>query len=386
MVPVLGAVKPMMIVGAVLFMLWISRGDKTGVADPKIRAMIAFIFVCAVSVTWSKNTFWVFKTFEALIVMLLGGVLPLTSFADSIEKLRKFFLFWIFCHVVLALYGIFITGGIGPGSFVGDENDFALVLNMAVPYALMARGSLTKSKIGALLCLASGGVMIVGGMVTLSRGGMIGLAAVLVGIIVLGQHRARNIITIAVLMPVLFFFAPDKFMSEAQSITNKDDNTRVERLYSWGLGWKMFVDNPVLGVGANNYPWTVDDYEVNQGADSIIGKSIGGRAAHSLYFTLLPELGTVGVLLYGTMAVLSVTALRRIVRELGKRTDADAKLVTELARAVGVSIFAFLLCGAFISVLYYPNFYYCVAMTVLLQIHAVRLARTSEAEPAARNK
>ena len=77
-----------------------------------------------------------------------------------------------------------------------------------------------------------------------------------------------------------------------------ETGTAGQRMFTWGIGWEMFLANPVFGVGQANFPWTIGEY---MGGRTWQTKSLAGRQAHSLYFTLLPELGLVGVMLFGAM-------------------------------------------------------------------------------------
>jgi len=47
------------------------------------------------------------------------------------------------------------------------------------------------------------------------------------------------------------FFLPDKYTSRVKSISDLNHNSNAPRLTMWENGWKMFINNPVLGVGDN---------------------------------------------------------------------------------------------------------------------------------------
>ena len=91
-------------------------------------------------------------------------------------------------------------------------------------------------------------------------------------------------------------------MSSITDDSTMETGTAGQRMFTWGIGWDMFVDNPVFGVGQANFPWTIGEY---MGGRAWQTKSLAGRQAHSLYFTLLPELGLVGVIIFGTMVYLN---------------------------------------------------------------------------------
>jgi O-antigen ligase len=98
-------------------------------------------------------------------------------------------------------------------------------------------------------------------------------------------------------------------------------------------------------------------------------KILGGRTAHSLYFTLLPELGTLGVVVFSGLLI---TLCRRCVAmraragpsaaSSGHELSSDRIKFDLLAKAMLSSLVAYMVTGAFITVLYYPPFWHLVGM------------------------
>src|SRR5213075_2121097 len=107
----------------------------------------------------------------------------------------------------------------------------------------------------------------------------------------------------------------DNYWDELQSMGDSNDSTRNDRLYMWRRSTEMFLDNLIVGVGAGNFPVRVSEYELkSEEFDPAVQHLHGGRVAHSLYFTLIPEYGLVGIFLYGGATLLVVVRLRRIAR------------------------------------------------------------------------
>ena len=99
-----------------------------------------------------------------------------------------------------------------------------------------------------------------------------------------------------------------------------------------------------------------------------------GRAFHSLYFQLLAEFGSLGVLLIGSVVILNFRDLERV-RALAR----DGKIpesMGHLATCLRFSWIGFFVPAAFISVLSYPHLYYLTALTIGLR----RMARAHEAQ------
>jgi O-antigen ligase len=125
-----------------------------------------------------------------------------------------------------------------------------------------------------------------------------------------------------------------------------------------------------MGVGQGNFPWNVGVYEQKLGlSEGFHQRSMAGREAHSLYFTLIPELGLIGIVLFASMLLLTVRDLRYIQRSAAKgEKAADGALpVASLATALEASLVGYLASGAFLSVLYYPNFWLLMGFTLSLR-------------------
>jgi hypothetical protein len=89
---------------------------------------------------------------------------------------------------------------------------------------------------------------------------------------------------------------------------------------------------------------------------------------HSVYFTLLPELGILGAFLFGSMIYYSYKDTKRIRDKLRKK----AKMLKEnttikdlnLGFSLEASLIGYLVSSIFISTLYYPNFWILMGFTV----------------------
>ena len=161
---------------------------------------------------------------------------------------------------------------------------------------------------------------------------------------------------------VFWALIPQEYKGEIQSISDTEDNTRLDRIYSWTRGWEMFVDNPVFGVGVGNYPWRVAEYEILSGSNYGQRKMLGGRAAHSLYFTLLPETGSAGTLVVLGLLVGFFKNVRRRPEFQDIPESREWHFLDGARRAIQVSMVGFLVTAIFISVLYYPQMWYLIGL------------------------
>lgn len=377
--PALQNAKIGFIIGALIILTWIAKGNKRALKEPLIRYYFIFIFLMGIGVLYATNTYWVARTTGDLLIYLFVGVLPVAAFLEDPAKLRLFFRFWIFIHVLLGIYGI-THHGRGPGSTLADENDLALALNMCIPYAFflfLSPSTNLKEKSFYLLSVC---ILVYAVIATDSRGGFIGLVAVAFGVIFYSKNVIRNFILIILSIPMFLYVASPSYITEMETIQNTMDSTRQDRLYSWRRGWEMFVDHPVFGVGAGNYPWNVEKYELKSADyDARTHRLHGGRVAHSIYFTLLPELGLSGVFIYSVILFGLFRKLRKTgnIREPEKQATNEQIELELLSHAMTASLVSYLVCGAFISVLYYQHFWYLMGFAIALD-YALQKSKKKE--------
>jgi len=247
------------------------------------KLVLAFWFLVCFTVFYAPNNRVAFNTGITLLWGMAGFIFPLSLIVCSQERVYKFFAYWIGFQTILGLL-VIKDGGHGPGSYLWDENEAALALNMAIPYAVFLSrfpGLATKWKLLLYLCIA---VLLAGIGVAASRGGVVGLAALLLIMVSMSDRPIRNGIFVAAVaglgLLVLLNVLPESYRRDMGNIDNPEDKTRDERLWSWSIGWVMFRENPILGVGANNYPWTNHTYAQKSPMYTPKRKILGGRQTH----------------------------------------------------------------------------------------------------------
>jgi O-antigen ligase len=224
----------------------------------------------------------------------------------------------------------------------------------------------------------------------MSRGGFVGLLAV-GG--VLWLRSTKKLVTLAIVFLMsgaVAALAPSAYWKEVASIANADEagDTGFERLYLWGIGWQMFLDHPVLGVGPGNFQYNNQNYEDPERVAQ--GRHVWGQVAHSLYFTLLPEYGVIGTVLFAAMILKTIRARRRVLRagralakngeSLSEEERERIRTLMQLAGAMDTSLVALLTTGAFIAVLYYPHVWLLAALTSVVATIAEREFAVYEAK------
>ena len=382
-VPILGYLRPGVIVlgGGILAML---------VKRPAIPTLgkwvLAFLGLMLVLAPFAYNNRMAVATTRDFALMTVGAILPIMCFVDTFERFRKLLRFWVWIHVPLALYSI-THRGFGIGSFLADENDFAIAMNMAIPYAFALLA--VERGIGRRVCLFGAlGILILATAATMSRGGFIGLAAVLFMLSLRSPRKLLSMMLVIVMIVGLVSLAPAKYWTEVSTIsTSTDENdTGYKRLYLWKIAWRMFLDNPILGVGPANYQYNNFFYEDEK--ETSRGYHTWGRVSHSVYFTLLPEYGIVGTVLFFIIVIKGIRARRRALRtcrsqlarqDLSPQSRTHFRFYQQMLAGMDGGIVTFLVTGAFIAVLYYPHLWVLTAFTAVgLRLVETEASRTSE--------
>ena len=362
--PFLSPLKIPSLLVLVLFIIVLKR--MKGVKfDLIIILSLLFLFEMAIWVPFANNNHFAFHTTKNMAMTIIS-LLAIIIIVDSKEKLLYILKSMVIIFFMLSLWAI-SHGGKGPGGFVADENDVCLVLVTALPFAWYLAQLTENSKKETLFYQFICVVLIIGVISTSSRGGSLGLIAALATIVWLSRKRWRNIFSIILVSIVmgsaLISMLPDAYVKDMRSINATDDDTRDLRYLHWTTAWEMFKDNPVLGVGPLNYPWRSNEYFHLSSYYDPNARNRSGRQTHSLYLTLLPELGFLGTAFYFSI-VYSVLKFKVIgvARRGGER-----EISILYKKMIYASLAGFFVSSLFISVLYYPIFWHIAAFSYLIK-------------------
>jgi O-antigen ligase len=180
------------------------------------------------------------------------------------------------------------------------------------------------SPVNGLLVL-SGGIIGAGLLASFSRGAWLGAVAAGLLLVALSGRRFALGVAVALLLGVSVALAgetqllPQGVAERVQSIVANirifDVSTVavtpanfaiVERMAHWQAGARMFLDHPLLGVGAGNFNAAYGDYFVGPWPDS-------RGHAHNYYIHIAAEAGLLGLVAYlALLATLASQVLRAL--------------------------------------------------------------------------
>ena len=390
MIPILGKLK-IQTVFLALFILVVVRQIREAKVRlaPQSRLFLGFLGLAFVTCPLATNWFYAYQFAYGLALTLVGHF-AIVYILRSEQDLRTFLAWLIGIHIYLATKGIqgysdrqfneqgyASTGGVG-GSFLGDENDFSLALNIALPLAiyLFRQARTTWSRV----CWGVGIVaMLITIVFTFSRGGFVGLAAMALYWAVTSKTKSKTIGALALATMLVIAVAPPEYWGRIQTITGAEDESVQTRRHYWAAARRMFMASPIWGVGGGNFGVLLPEYAYEIPAGLLPNQ--WGRVTHSLYYQLLAEFGLVGVFLIGAVLVLNIRDLRQI-RALGRKGRCSGS-IEQLAECLRLSWVGFLVSGTFISVLSYPHLYYLTALTLVVHRLAVEESMSPKREPSA---
>jgi putative inorganic carbon (hco3(-)) transporter len=335
----LNALVPMAMVAGTIAL----RKDRKPIeGEPSNHVMIAAFLGCIVlSAAFAAVTERVFTIFEAVVGY--GAVYwALTQQVDTLNRFKLVVKTLLIVHlVVAALNPLMFTDPdarhyVTSGGFLGDGNDFALSLNIVVPFCLFLMSESKNSRqrgfwaLALCVCLASI-------ILTKSRGGTLALGCVGLYYWSKSDKKLLGVVGAVLVVGVILLSAPASYFERMATIGDTQEGSAQGRIVAWTAAVEMATDYPLTGVGAGHFGLT------------------HGKTAHSIYFLVLGELGFPGVILLVAIITRNLTANRRLLKELTGEPNAGTE--RRLIASLSAAMIAFATAGAFLSAAYYPHLY-----------------------------
>ncbi len=258
--------------------------------------------------------------------------------------------------------GIFtiLTGGSmtvwgPPESFFEDNNALAIASLMTIP--LMAYlYQISNSKAMKRILLASMLLSFIAAIGTQSRGALISFAAVALFFWLKSKQKLVTGVLMVFLSVGIYAFMPASWHSRMDTIETYDqDASAMGRLNAWEYAFNA-ANHQLLGMGFDSWtPITFAMYAPNP---------LDVHAAHSIYFSVLADHGWIGLVLFLIILFLTWRTLSSIV----KSTKTEGfKAINTLAVMLQVSLIAYMVGGAFLSLAYFDLPWHIISFAVLLK-------------------
>jgi probable O-glycosylation ligase (exosortase A-associated) len=359
--PFLRPIRITILIELVTLLSWIMHliSTRKRLVWPKFNwIFIGFMIVIASTVITAMNNRKAYDTFEAMAIYFMIYLISI-NVVDSMKRLNQLVWALFIVHFIFAIKGI-MRGGYAGGALMGDENDFALAMNMMIPFAffmfLGAKNTIKKFSTFSILVTLTLAVIS-----SMSRGGWVGLMVTVIFCVIKSKKVFVGMFIMVVLSVAIISFAPQKYWDEVKTITDTREATAASRISYWKAAVRMFLDYPITGVGADNGSIRMPEYYIGR-RDSA---TQWGRAFHGTLPQILAELGSLGIICYLLMVFYAIKYLNIISRR--KSEDPDDKAPV-LANAIMGSIISYLATATFLSTPYYPQLWTLYTLTMILVV------------------
>lgn len=244
-----------------------------------------------------------------------------------------------------------------PGSFIEDNNEFALALVMTIPLIRFLQMQLSKAwarhaMTGAMvLCAAAA-------LGSQSRGALLAISAMVAYLWWNGKNKVRiGFLILAAAIPLVMFM-PDTWTSRMSSMgAYEEDRSAMGRISAWWSAWNSAFHYP-FGVGFNAArPELFAQYSPYP--DYV-------HAAHSIYFQVLGNHGFVGLILFLGIWISTWRAAGWLRRQ--KSLPPEANWTVDLGALCQVSLVGYAIGGAFLSLSYFDLPYNIMVLVVLTRV------------------
>jgi O-antigen ligase len=321
------------ILGALLmigyFLRALSRDEDVRLPST-LPALVAFVMLVLLSLMLSGDVesglsktlrYLLFGAFTFLFVQLVR------SRAELVTILRVL----VTSSTVAALYGIvnFVTGHVervsGP---IGEANDFAYVLASVLPFGVYL--TLRDRRLRVLWALCSA-VIVLALFGTLSRGALVGVAAVVLWAVATRRTRVGGVLagTVVVAGTLLLAFTLwrpliDERLAAKSVVAQANVDSR--QAY-WSAAARMAADHPILGVGPGRFGIEASKYVLN---DPI---NLERPVVHNSYLEVLAEGGVPTLIAFIALIFGSWRLLARARVRFRERDDRDGLRIVAATQA-----------------------------------------------------
>ncbi|MDO8355986.1 MAG: O-antigen ligase family protein [Nitrospirota bacterium] len=360
----LNSLVPLAVLFGSVFTKKVKMPDVLG--SPSAHWIMFLLFLLVISGLICDVKMYAITVFEMVLGYFFMFIVLKKEIYD-LDRVKGLFTTLILVHLAVgALTPEMFSGDgerhyIATGAFLGDGNDFALSVNIAIPLCLFMISE-SQGVIRKLFYTGMLAVLIIAVVQTQSRGGIVALACVALFYWAKNDRKIIGVIGMVLVLFLIVAVAPPQFYERMQTMTKTGDEmegSAAGRIAVWGASLRMVADHPITGVGAGHFPVK---YGVEYRPEGVGSSDIPWQTAHSSYFLILGELGIPGIIFLFGIMLSNFIAGERMSREMkARRTERDVTC-RNLVIALNASMVAFAIGGAFLSAPYYPHIYMLAAL------------------------
>jgi hypothetical protein len=347
--------------GLVLTLSWIARiasnpGERIFFSDYPGATTILFALLAfgGLSAVWSESPAGTWLDLSRYLQVIALMIIVYSAIEDRRDA-RRLIAMFLLGITVTAAWALITKPTVDPTeiritSTVGDANGVAAFLVAGLVLAGGVALGMRKAPLLRFLAIPASALFMAAFILTGSRSGVLSLGAALIAAVVFAgrwRPQAFAAVLIAAVISVGAFaaFAPDSIKERISETSPGQVSPKEGRLTIWQVGWRMFEDHPVAGVGLGSFQSSSVHYVLAPGAlertDQVIDKP---EVAHNIYLQVLAEMGIVGELLFILALGFPIVCALRAAGRFARQHDRELEI---LSRSVAVAIVAFLVSNFF---------------------------------------
>ncbi len=272
------------------------------------------------------------------------------------------------------------------GTMIGDNNHYSTALALCLPilYYLHMHSVRKWVKLGFLAGFCLNALTIMGSG---SRGGFVALSVTGLWLMLTSRRKVLTSTLVILLAAALLAFAPESWLSRIETIQDaNDDASFMGRVIAWKISSAIALNNPMFGGGFHavqiQYIW--DMFVTSQGLLGFVSTPVptfSAKAAHSIYFETMGDLGLVGFLIFVTILIKGLVT-RFQIRRLISKDDKHYLWARDMADMLMLSIIAYMVGGLTVSLAYFESIYIIIMLMEMLRRHVVKIKAVGLRDPA----
>ena len=208
-----------------------------------------------------------------------------------------------------------VERAVGVTSAVGDPNALAGLIMGLLPFLVAAfrssRGLLARLVLLPVFPLALGALIVTG-----SRASLLALMVMALYYVLQSKHKVISFACLVTLACLVWVGMPQQYRDRYLTVRTfaeggELDESNASRIQIWKAGWRMFLDHPILGVGAGQF-------------STAYGTVYSGVAhgpwmrPHNLLVQVGCELGMIGLVVFAYFLSQIIKAIRSVLQLRGQ--------------------------------------------------------------------
>ncbi|ADU98517.1 putative O-glycosylation ligase, exosortase A system-associated [Alicycliphilus denitrificans] len=334
---------------------------------------------------------------EQYYEILIKGLLFALVMPFFVRERVHFHAMFIIIALGLGIHGVLnglktiaSAGGnlmLGPaGTMLADRNHLSTALALVLPLLLYLQ-TYTANRLIRLGYLGAVCVVVLAILGGGSRAGFIAVSVVGMWLVLTTRRKGLALVLVVAAVVGFLAFAPENIMERMSTIKEADDDSSfMGRVYAWRISSAIALANPFFGGGfhAVQIQSIWDTFKASPGLLGFLHLPVpefSAKAAHSIYFEVMGDLGFVGLGLF-LFILLRALWSRQTIKRSTLRLGASYQWARDMADMLMLAVLAYMVGGAAVSVGYFEVIYMVVMLMELLRLNVKRALADSTRQAA----